>query len=67
VAYNEFLKRLNEEAWFQRFIEEEIRPDVPRVPAYNPASDNTERWKYDCGLREGYLLCLRKLGVKEHG
>ena len=67
MAYAEFLKRLTEEVWFNKFVEEEILPDIPRVPPYNPAQDNTERWKYDSGLREGYTLCLRKFGVKFNG
>ena len=67
MAYAEFVKQLHESDWFKKFIEEELLADMPRVPAYNPAEDNTERWKYDSGLREGYLLCLQKFGVKHYG
>ena len=67
MAYEDFVKRLNEEQWFPRFIEDELIPNMPRVPNYNPAQDNTERWKYDSAMREGYRLCLKKLGVHYNG
>lgn len=65
MAYKEQLLRLNQEAWFQKFTETELLAATPQVPAYNPQSDNTDRWKYDSAMREGYLLCLRKLGVSQ--
>jgi len=64
MAYEDFIKRLNDESWFKEFIENEIVPDVPRVPSHNPRDDNTDVWKYDSALREGYRLCLRKFGVR---
>lgn len=63
-VYRDHLKRLHEEVWFQKFIETELLPATPTVPSYNPSADNTERWKYDSAAREGYLMCLEKLGVK---
>ncbi len=64
MATNDFVKRLNEEIWFQEFIKKEVAPDVPVVPAYDPSNDNTDRWRYDSALREGYLLALLKFGVR---
>jgi len=59
-----FLKRLHEEPWFQEFVKKELIPGTPEVPAYNPSKDNTERWKYDSAMAEGYRLCLQKLGLR---
>ena len=58
------LKRLNEEAWFKRFLEDELAAKAPKVPAWNPRDDNTDLWKYDSALREGYLMCLRNMGIE---
>ena len=66
MRYKEFLVKLREEEWFQRFLAEELIPDIPTLETFNPNSDNTDAWKYGSGVREGYLLCLQKLGVK-HG
>ena len=64
MAYKDYLKVLNDELWFKQFIESEVKPNIPQVQAYNPSSDNTERWKYDSGMREGFLMCMTILGVK---
>ena len=64
MAYKEFLQQLHEQEWFSRFVKEVLIPGTPSIPTYNPSSDNTERWKYDCAMREGYLECLKNLGVK---
>jgi hypothetical protein len=64
MATNEFVKQLNEQQWFQTFIEKEVAPDMPQVPSFDPSSDNTERWKYDSAMREGYRLALLKFGVR---
>lgn len=64
MAYKDFLAQLNSEVWFQKFAEDVLKPSIPEVPTYNPSSDNTERWKYDSAMREGFLLCMSLLGVK---
>lgn len=64
MSFNPYLKNLNDELWFQKFVKDELKPGIPEVPRYNPREDNTEVWKYDSALREGYLMCMRKLGVK---
>ena len=66
MNYNSLLKQLNETPWFKEFVENDVVPEIPMVPPYNPGSDNTELWKYESGQREGYLMCLRKLGVYVH-
>jgi len=63
MDYKAYLKRLHEEVWFQDFVKDELLPGMPNVQEYNPSQDNTERWKYDCAMREGYRECLRKLGI----
>lgn len=62
-SYKLYLKRLREEVWFQKFLSEEVFPAVPSIPSFNPSQDNTELWKHECAVREGYMLCLKKLGV----
>jgi hypothetical protein len=64
VAYKEFLVKLNGEPWFSKFAEDVLKPAIPEVPSYNPREDNTDRWKYDSAMREGFLMCLSLLGVK---
>lgn len=66
MVSNAFLKQLNEEPWFKAFLENDVVPDIPQIPAYLSSDDNTEQWKYVSGMREGYLMCLRKLGVYVH-
>ncbi len=64
MDYRAFLKRLHEELWWREFVEKELKPGIPEVPAYNPSKDNTERWRYDSAMAEGYRLCLQNLGIK---
>ena len=64
MAYKDFLIQLNGEEWFKRFAEDVLKANIPEVPTYNPREDNTDRWKYDSAMREGFLLCLNLLGVK---
>lgn len=65
MGYKDFLKTLHEQSWFRPFIDEVIA-DAPVVPPFNPAEDNTARWRYDSAMREGYRLCLLKFGVNMH-
>ena len=40
-------------------------PESPTVPEYTPREDDPEgRWKYGSGMRAGYLLALKHLGVE---
>ena len=64
MAYADFIKRLNEEPWFQQFVDEVVMPDAPEIETFNPSQDNTEMWKYASAMREGYRLCLQKFGVR---
>jgi len=60
---NKFIQKLHEEVWFQDFIKNELEPEIPIVPSFNPSEDNTDDWKQKSGLREGYLLALTKMGI----
>lgn len=64
MAYKELIIRLTHDPEFQGFVKDELIPAMPTVPSYNPSNENVERWKYDSGMREGYLLALQLLGVK---
>lgn len=64
MAFNDYLRILNSDPLFKRFVESELKPKIPEVQTYNPNADNTERWKYDCAMREGFLMCMSILGVK---
>jgi len=34
---------------------------TPELPSYTPKADNSEQWKYDSGLRDGFLYALNHL------
>lgn len=65
MNYKDFLKNLHEQEWFQRFVKEELIPNTPRLDSWNPTKDNTDQWKHASGMREGYLMCLQMLGVRD--
>lgn len=66
MKYKVQLSKLITEPWFQGFVKNELEPGIPPIPQFNP-EDNTgvDKWKYQSGMREGYLLALTKLGVTD--
>lgn len=47
----------------RRVIKEVLLPRVPEVPEWTPERDK-ETWVFGSGLKAGYLLALRNLGVE---
>lgn len=65
MDYSENLSSLRAQAWFQALLKDQMLPQSPKVPEYIPREDDPEgRWKYGSGLRVGYLLALKHLGVE---
>lgn len=62
MDYSEHLSQLRAQPWFQALLKEQLLPLCPDVPPYVPGRDEQE-WQYGSGLREGYLMLLRHLGV----
>jgi len=57
----EFIEKLNQDPIFREIIAREVAPGIPEIPAYN--GENTEQWKSQSMMRQGYILCLQKFGV----
>lgn len=51
------------EEWFRLKLIE-LENEAPPIPKFDPSEDNTDQWKHDSGLREGYLLLLAKINPK---
>lgn len=61
------LKQLNDDPGFSILRDEILIKDVPEIMPWRPTdvtSGKEDTWKYESGLKEGYLLALRKLGIK---
>ena len=68
MNYSEHLSQLRAQAWFQEMLKNQMLPECPDVPQYFPREDDPEgQWKYGSGLRAGYLLALKHLGVEVNG
>lgn len=61
--YKEHLAHLRATDWWRDLIDHELTPLAPDVPAYSHGKTEAE-WVYGTGLRDGYLLCLKHLGVE---
>lgn len=55
-----FKQLYENEEWFRLELKR-LEDETPSLPKFDPSRDNTDQWKYDSGLREGYLLLLAKL------
>ena len=64
TPYESFLLELNSNPMFQVMLKEKILPSRPQVPTYHPSKQNTEDWKYQSGLRDGFDIVLQLLKVK---
>lgn len=58
-----FKELYESEEWFRLKLKE-LENETPPIPKFDPSSDNTDQWKYDSGLREGYRLLLAKINPK---
>lgn len=50
------------EAWFQEFAKELIE-ETPEIIPFDGTKESAERMKLMSGIKQGYELCLTKLGV----
>lgn len=65
MSDREYISQLRADPRFQALIREVLVPQGPTVPEYTPNEDDPEgRWKYGSGLRAGYLLAFKHLGVE---
>ena len=62
--FAEHLAQLRAQAWFQALLKEEMIPLCPSVPSFTPNKTESD-WKYGSGMRDGYLLALKHLGVDD--
>jgi hypothetical protein len=57
------LTRLWSQPEFQKVLKEVLLPGCPPVPEYSRGKDQTE-WVYGSGMKAGYLLALKNLGIE---
>ena len=59
------LAQLHESDWWADY-RKDILSEVPEINPYNPGTQeiDKDRWIYESGLKEGYLLALTHFGVK---
>lgn len=48
---------------FQQILKEVLLPGCPEVPAYFQGQ-TSKKWVYVSGMRAGYLLALKHLGIE---
>lgn len=58
-----YAAKLRDDQMFQQIIKQKILPKRPVVPSYDHTSDNTEKWKSDSMMQQGFDLCLTSLGI----
>lgn len=49
-------------------FQEELLKVRPSIPSYDHANDNTDEWKYNSAMQQGFDLCLIlfKIGVERN-
>lgn len=60
-----YLSKLKDDPMFQQILKEKILPKRPTISTFDPANDNTEKWKADSMMRQGFDLCLTALGIPQ--
>jgi len=60
-----YLSKLLDDEIFQQILKEKTLPKRPVIPQYDPTKDNTEKWKADSLMQQGFDLCLTSLGIRE--
>ena len=62
-----FLADLAQNPTFLAIIEENVKPQIPELPAYevdeNSGDDNKADWMRNSLFRDGFMHCLKLLGV----
>ena len=60
-----YLNKLRDDEMFQLIIKQKILPKRPIISTYDPVTDNTEKWKADSLMRQGFDLCLTAFGMQK--
>ena len=58
-----YLTKLREDEFFKQILKTKILPKRPSITSYDPVNDNTEKWKADSLMQQGFDLCLTTLGI----
>lgn len=58
-----YLAKLRDDEMFQQILKEKIIPKRPVISPYDHTNDNTEKWKSDSLMQQGFDLCLTSLGI----
>lgn len=58
-----YLDKLKNDDMFQLILKEKVLTKRPVIHSYDPAQDNTEKWKADSLMQQGFDLCLTSLGI----
>lgn len=58
-----YLDKLKNDELFQQILKNKVIPKRPVIPSYDYANDNTEKWKADSLIQQGFDLCLTSLGI----
>jgi hypothetical protein len=63
----EFLLHMKSHPLWEEF-QEELLKVRPTVPNYDRTADNTDEWKYNSAMQQGFDLCLTifQIGVEEN-
>ena len=58
-----FLNKLKDDEMFHLILKQKVIPKRPVIPQYDHTQDNTEKWKSDSLMQQGFDLCLTSLGI----
>jgi len=58
-----YISKLRDDEMFQQILKEIILPKRPVIPSFDHSNDNTEKWKSDSMMQQGFDLCLTSLGI----
>lgn len=58
---NDYIEQLRASPMFQEHLEK-VKAARPVVPQYTPRPDNTDQWKAQSLMLQGFNLCLMMFG-----
>lgn len=58
-----YLAKLKDDDMFQLILREKVLTKRPVIASYDCVNDNTEKWKADSMMQQGFDLCLTCLGI----
>jgi len=58
-----FLQEIRDHPAFAE-LKEILETNRPDIPGFDPLKDNTEEWKKESGMRQGYDLCLAQFKMR---